>query len=423
MRVKKWLPCSMWDFTGLQDWLNEQAAAGYALLPWPGVWDIGRISFVSDETARSARYRLEPVNERMSPQERNELYAQSGWNYVTDIHQLYTVYRCDDPEAPELYADAESLSLTFKKLIHRQWWALFFTIIWAGWLMREEIVKLFTAPALLPLRVILSTEVMLPLYLILYVGVAVVLVRAVRRTGTLRGLRRQLAAGIFPKAGKRRYQELWRDNLLLLAMFFCMVYLVFLGMSGDRRTYYLENESAWDFPHVTLTEVLPKGSEVRWYSDKKMLHSDKFSHSLLAPEQYDVAQGGMVTLPDSTQEEARIYLEYFRTASPAVAEALYHGKIAERQREIEEYRKNWEENTGILHVNEPNAYDYIKEETSAYEGLDALYRFTYLFSDRELPNVYFVGLVGDRVFTLSCPGVTDGEAALALLTERLAAED
>ena len=85
MAIKKWMPCSMWDFTGLQDWINEQAAAGYALMAWPGALDIGRISFQEDPTARTARYRLEPIDDRIWEQERNELYAQSGWTMSTDV--------------------------------------------------------------------------------------------------------------------------------------------------------------------------------------------------------------------------------------------------------------------------------------------------------------------------------------------------
>ena len=79
MIIKKWLPCSMWDFIGLQNWINEQAAEGYALMDWPGAWDIGRISFQEDPSASAARYRLEPMDDRIGERERNELYAQSGW--------------------------------------------------------------------------------------------------------------------------------------------------------------------------------------------------------------------------------------------------------------------------------------------------------------------------------------------------------
>lgn len=420
MAIKKWLPCSMWDFTGLQDWINEQAAAGYALMAWPGVWDIGRISFQEDPTARTARYRLEPIDDRIWEQERNELYAQSGWTFITKIHKLYAVYRCDDPEVPELYADPESLSLTFKKLIKRQWLEMIFTFIWAGWILWDEIVNLFTAPALLPLQLILSTEILLPLYLALFVCVAAQLIRTVHRLVKLRRLRRQLALGVLPAAGKRHYQELW-DNLSAVVALLCVVYLVFLGISGDMHTKYLESQEEWDFPHVTLEELVSEGTEFRMYNNQEMLSFDKFKHSLLAPEQYETAQGAMATLPDGTQQEYRLYLDHFRTLSPAVAEVAYHGKIAERQKELEEYRKNWEENSPSLHSKYPNAYDYVHQDTLDDSTLDDLYVFAYQFSDREHPNVHYVGRYGEQVFTMMCTGGIDGEAALALLTERLTA--
>ena len=421
MTIKKWLPCSMWDFTGLQDWINEQAAAGYALMAWPGVWDIGRISFQEDPTARTARYRLEPIDDRIWEQERNELYAQSGWTFITKIHKLYAVYRCDDPKAPELYADPESLSLTFKKLIKRQWLEMIFTFIWAGWILWDEIVNLFTVPALLPLQLILATEILLPLYLALFVLVVAQLIRTVNRLVKLRWLRKRLALGVLPAAGKRRYQELW-DYFSAGFALLCVVYLVFWGISGDMHTQYPESQEEWDFPHVKLEELVSENTELRMYTDQEMLAFDKFKHSLLAPEQYETSQGAMATLPDGTQQEYRMYLDYFCTVSPAVAEMTYHGKIAERQKELEEYRKNWEENASTLHVNEPNAYVYVRQDTLDDSALDDLYVFTYQFSDREHPNVHYVGCYGEQVFTLMCSGGIDGEAALEILTQRLVEE-
>lgn len=421
MVIKKWLPCSMWDFTGLQDWINEQAAAGYALMAWPGVWDIGRISFQEDPTARTARYRLEPIDDRIWEQERNELYAQSSWTFITKIHKLYAVYRCDDPEVPELYADPETLSLTFKKLIKRQWIDMIFAFLLVGYWMRDVIVDLFTAPALIPLQLILSTEILLPLYLIMIVGISAFLIRTIQRLIRLRRLRKQLALGVLPKAGKRRYQEIC-DNWSALVMFLCAVYLVVLGISGDMHTQYLESREEWDFPHVALEELVSENTELRMYNDQELLFSDKFKHSALVPEQYETAQGAMATLIDGTELEYRLYIDYFRTESPAVAEFVYCGKIAERQRELEEYRKNWEENASTLHINEPNAYDYVRQEALDDSVLDDLYVFTYQFSDREHPNVHYVGRYNEQVFTMMCTGGIDGEAALEILTQRLATE-
>ena len=421
MMRKKWLPCSMWDYTGLQDWINEQAAEGLALMKWPGAGDIGRISFAEDPTARNARYRLEPIDDRIWEQERNELYAQSGWTYITKIHKLYAVYRCDDPEVPELYADPESLSLTFKKLIKRQWLEMIFTFFWVGCILWDEIMDLFTAPALLPLQLILSTEILLPLYLAMFACVTAQLTRTVHHLVKLHRLRKQLALGILPPTGKRRYQELW-DSWAAVAALLCVVYLVFLGISGDMHTQYLESQEEWKFPHVTLEELFVEDTKLRLLTNQEMLSFDKFKHSLLAPEQYETAQGAMATLNDENQQEYRLYQDYICVISSAVAEVAYQGKIAERQRELEEYRKNWEENTMLLHPDTPNAYDYVLQESVEYTDLDELYVFTYQFSDREHPNVHYVGRCGKQVFTMMCTGGIDGEEALLLLTERLIAD-
>ena len=80
-----------------------------------------------------------------------------------------------------------------------------------------------------------------------------------------------------------------------------------LGLSGTVRTERLSGPEEWDFPHVALEEALPAGSRLRAYSRQELLHGDTMARSLLAPEQYDVAQGGMVTLEDGTRSDTRLY--------------------------------------------------------------------------------------------------------------------
>ena len=36
MTVKKWIPCELYDIAGIEGWLDEMAAQGYALGEWPG---------------------------------------------------------------------------------------------------------------------------------------------------------------------------------------------------------------------------------------------------------------------------------------------------------------------------------------------------------------------------------------------------
>ena len=51
---KFWLPYSMWDMLGIELWLNEMAAQGWALGDWPRFTFIGRVPFLPlDWTASS----------------------------------------------------------------------------------------------------------------------------------------------------------------------------------------------------------------------------------------------------------------------------------------------------------------------------------------------------------------------------------
>ena len=64
--VRKFLPCALLDYTGLQDWLNEQAKAGYALAHWPKFTFVGQVAFRRDPAAVHSRYCLDPIGEWIS---------------------------------------------------------------------------------------------------------------------------------------------------------------------------------------------------------------------------------------------------------------------------------------------------------------------------------------------------------------------
>ena len=128
------------------------------------------------------------------------------------------------------------------------------------------------------------------------------------------------------------------------------------------------------------------------------------------------------SLADGTRMDSRLYQESVRAASPALAQAVYRGRVTAHRHSLEEYRINWEENTSTLHPNLPTAYDYTQEGELTYPGLDGLTRFVYRYSDETHPNVVYIGLAGDRVFVLNCKGAVNGDAALAILVQRLREE-
>ena len=420
--IKKFLPCALWDFAGLQAWLNQQAQAGYALERWPKWTFLGLVHFRADPQAVHARYCLDPLRERIGDTQLRDQaasYREFGWYYVESIGNLYAVYRCDDPEAQDLYTDPCSLAYALKKQVRWAWLSMLFWIAWTIYLFRSELVLLIRRPAEFGMKLILQSDLMLPLYGFMLVFLVTAFSSQI---GALRGIRRirtALRRGEWPGSGTRRFPECVRAFVTIAAIVLLALYLIVAALSGALRPRILSGPEEWDFPHVTLEEVLPAGASLRAYDSRELLHSDTFDHSLLAPEQYDVAQGGKVTREDGTVTETRLYQEHVRTLSPALAQAVYRGRVTAHRHVLEEYRINWEANTSTLHSNLPNAFDSMAEESLSYPGLDGLTRFTYQFSDARHPNVVYIGLAGERVFVLNCSGAADSQEALSLLVQRL----
>lgn len=410
MKVKKWLPCSMWDFQGLEDWLNEQAAAGYALVDWPGFFDIGRIPFESDPTASGARYRLEPVDDRLSRKERNELYAQMGWRYVTQIHQLYTVYRCDDPQAPELYTDPESLALTLKKLVKRLRFALILVPLWIVFLLRDGIYQLFTEPAVIPMNIILRADLLLPFTLVLLALIGFEILLPIRRYVLFRRLKSQLAQGMIPKAGKRCYQEPAGFFLSLILVAFIVFWLV-QSVSGRYDSQRLEGQEDWNFPHITLAQVLSPAQDLQLEAN-----NGSFQHSWLAPEQYRIYQKGTAVFPDGTRQTGSITLRYIRTLSPVLAEIVYRGAVQERIADFGIYP-----DINDLNVLHQSVLIFLEPREVEHPDFDRLTEILYQFDDEETPRCVYVGQMGDQVIVLATSLSQNRREALDLLAQQLSA--
>ena len=408
--MKQFCPYPLWDVRGIEQWLNELAAKGYELKKFSKFWS-GRAEFQASEQARYARYRLDPIGrDEEELRERAANYRELGWRFVEQIGKLYAVYRCDDPEAPELYTDPESLGWAMKRLVRRQWLDL--------------LGLLFTAPAVLPMRLILQNELAL-LYLLLAVCVASNVLPVFRRTVQFARLRRRLVQGEIPPSRRLVCSQL-REPLSLLAVAVLIVValiLTFQYQLGGGNVRGLPDESEWDFPHVTLSEILPEGTELKIRQEEELYlisNPSTFARSWLAPEQYDTNQAALARLPNGESREVRLSLTYIKTRSPELAEWVYRGQVQEWKNEMEEYRDNWEETTPYIHDHTP-AYDFLQEDVLPWPGLDQLTRFSYQFSDEDYPRACYVGQLGSQVFLMAVRG-PELEKPLDLLAERLAAE-
>lgn len=418
--VRRFLPCALWDLPGIQTWLNEQAQRGYVLDRWPGWTFIGWVRFRKDPEAARARYCLDPIGERIGEAElrdRAESYEEYGWHYAGKAGRLYAIYRCDDPDAEALYSDPESLAWAMKKQLRWARTGLLLALVWAAVLFRDVWPLLLRWPEELLLALILRADVLIPLYAAMLICVLDILVSSAAALLRIRRVRACLGRGEWPGSGPRRYPEPVRFLLVIGTLGLLILYLTYLGISGAQKAKALPGPEAWDFPHVTLAEVLPQDARLRLNNRH---NSGLRRRSILAPRQYDVEESVTAFLEDGTQAEADLYQTHIQAVSPALARAVYRGQVEERRRSLEEYRVYWEENVAGIHSNFPNAYAFLREETLSRPGLEGLTRFQYRFSDEAALHTVYIGLAGERVFILHCVGAVGGGDALELLVRRLA---
>ena len=94
-------PISVYDVTAVESWLEDLVRKGYRPIGFAG----GKVELLPEEP-RESRFRLQPLQRRkevLDP-ERVAAYRSMGWRLVGQLGPFW-VWRCDDPDAPELDTD------------------------------------------------------------------------------------------------------------------------------------------------------------------------------------------------------------------------------------------------------------------------------------------------------------------------------
>ena len=105
----KLMPMNIYDVAAQQARMEDQAARGWFAVSVPGIFFLA--VFEMGEP-KAVRYRLEPapVKESCPDPERLAAYQSMGWEYVDTSGKSMHLWRCDDPDAPELHTDPENPS-------------------------------------------------------------------------------------------------------------------------------------------------------------------------------------------------------------------------------------------------------------------------------------------------------------------------
>lgn len=116
-KVRKMLPVSISDITGMEKWLEDQADNG--LFPV----SIGSWAAFTAGGIPGTRFRLEPYGKCQDAptEEQLTLYRNAGWEYAFAVGSIYFLFYTTDPAAVELYSDHESRGLSLERLEKAVW--------------------------------------------------------------------------------------------------------------------------------------------------------------------------------------------------------------------------------------------------------------------------------------------------------------
>ena len=137
----KTIPYYFYQVDAIESWLDEQAQKGLFLLETR----LGTAMSFRKETPRAVRYRIDVKRSIGYTDEKARIaaYREMGWEYVCDLTPYLDIYRCDDPAAPELNTDEETLHQVLDRRlrsdIRRGYAGILFAVVWCGWNLYEAL--------------------------------------------------------------------------------------------------------------------------------------------------------------------------------------------------------------------------------------------------------------------------------------------
>ncbi len=265
----KLMPGYVEDVAAWQARLEDLAAKGWFYVPsW--IW----FGFASFEwgTPKAVRYRLEPAakKEKCPDWERRDTYRAMGWEYVDTIGKTMHLWRCDDPEAPELHTDPETEARAYDRLSRQEkisrylsWGILAvfvgliaFTLHFSGETYLAHLVGSW-----LPMWYLVAV--------VSFFGTSIFMARW--QTHVLRRALRTMRAGV--EAPRRRPYRMACGLTLVLDLLW-VFYVIALGCHGahtSRQTFYQLKDIAEPVPYVAVSQngEVVAGPQENWLTSEQ----------------------------------------------------------------------------------------------------------------------------------------------------------
>lgn len=299
------MPVGMWDTGAMEAWLEYQVSQGWMPVSF-GRW----FARFQKTQPRTCRVRLEPQREEELPERvhREGIYEDLGWKSLA-LMEHYQVWYCDNPKAPELYTDPESLSWAWEKRLQRD--------------RRNTGISIcLLAMEILGILWVLSTQrywveplvhnLSLPSLFVLAAAPVLLFVLASQLRRTIR-TGRQLASGVeLPHTGPWRKNRRWTAMLLGGHWAFCGMLLLAILLPNFTVHSITLDELGESLPYVSLSVLDPEaGDGLDWGGGMRQ-------SSLLAPEYVQITEssGGI-----------RVETKFDRLRFAALARAFYKERL------------------------------------------------------------------------------------------------
>lgn len=254
----KLLPYYLIQIDAIESWLDDQAKKGLFLTEFarPGV-----MHFEKGEP-RTVRYRIDVKRDigTYGEKERIADYQEFGWKYVCELAADMDVYRCDDPDAPELNTDEEMLhEVLDKKLTSEQRMGIIGLIFIPIWLYQMMFRNLLQGRDITGLYDFLTSPYVLlyPAILLLALYWLIVFSRGMRDAAATK--KRLLLTRDYHCIGQER-RRIHTHYVMLAMLGVCLLIcaILWIGLKRGEKNYPVA-----DSPLPTVTQVFPGHDEAQ----------------------------------------------------------------------------------------------------------------------------------------------------------------
>ncbi|MDN4607249.1 DUF2812 domain-containing protein [Sporosarcina highlanderae] len=356
--VYKVRPNDYWRIGEHENWFEEMAAKGLHLKK------LGKMfaTFEKGEP-KQMKYRIDISIDRKISKDQLDMYAESGWQYVTRDKLFYVFSSPVEVNAPELHTDSAEQSFTIEKLDQKLMGNAIFTVV-ATILMIGMLSAIWFLEGT-PIYVLIEGWAIQQTILAAFIGYTAY--TSLRATLSIRALRKNLME---EKPVNRHATWTKRDRLRSA---FVVVFTIFIGLSAaipvvqlvKNKTITLPRENV-DLPIVRLADIERNPHLIREepeYMNDGVDWGNRYSvkWSPFAPVQYDTDEGGVVLGKEwsdgSGQYSPSVHTKVYQLTLPAMADSLIADLVKWHQ-----YDENKED---YVEVNHPDL-----DRLVVYEGAD-----------------------------------------------------